>query len=46
MNDLADHIAGGACTTFEEYKKLCGIIEGLAIAKRELLDLTKEQEED
>ena len=39
MNELSDHISGGACKSFEEYSKCCGIIEGLAVAEREILDL-------
>lgn len=45
MNNYADDIAGGACRTFEEYQKLCGIISGLALAERYLLDLLKKVEE-
>jgi len=46
MNNYADDMAGGGCRTFEEYQKLCGVISGLAIAERYLLDLLKESEED
>jgi hypothetical protein len=46
MNNYADDMAGGACRSFEEYQKLCGVISGLAIAERYLLDLLKESEED
>jgi len=46
MNNYADDMAGGACRSFEEYQKLCGLISGLAIAERHLLDLLKESEED
>ena len=45
MNELSDHISGGACKSFEEYSKCCGIIEGLAIAEREILDLKSKYEE-
>ena len=45
MNNYADYMAGGSCRTFEEYHKLCGVISGLAIAERYLLDLQKEMEE-
>ena len=45
MNNYADDMAGGGCRTFEEYQKLCGVISGLAIAERYLLDLQKEMEE-
>ena len=46
MNDLADHIAGGGCIDFNEYKRCCGVIEGLARAERELLDLTQQIDDD
>jgi len=46
MNNYADDMAGGSCRTFEEYQKLCGVISGLAIAERYILDLLKESEED
>ena len=39
MNEISDHISGGACSDFSEYSKCCGIIQGLAMAERELLDL-------
>ena len=46
MNERADHISTGGCSNFDEYSKCCGVIEGLAIAERELLDLNKHIEED
>ena len=45
MNNYADDLAGGACRTFDEYQKLCGVIQGLALAERHLLDLAKKVEE-
>jgi len=45
MNNYADDCAGGACRSFEEYQKLCGIIQGLALAERYLLDLAQKVEE-
>jgi hypothetical protein len=41
MNNYADDLAGGMCRTFDEYQKLCGVIQGLAVAERHLLDLAK-----
>ena len=38
MNEHADHIATGSCKDLPEYKKLCVVIEGLALAEREVLD--------
>lgn len=45
MNNYADDVAGGACRTFEEYQKLCGVIQGLAMAERYILDLAKKVED-
>ena len=44
MNNYADDLAGGICRSFDDYQKLCGTIQGLAIAERHLLDLAKEVE--
>jgi hypothetical protein len=44
MNNYTDDMAGGACRTFDEYQKLCGVISGLALAERYLLDLLKKAE--
>jgi hypothetical protein len=44
MNNYADDCAGGACRNFDEYQKLCGIIQGLALAERHLLDLAEKVE--
>jgi hypothetical protein len=44
MNNYADDLAGGACRSFDEYQKLCGIIQGLATAERHLLDLVEKVE--
>ena len=45
LNNYADDIAGGACRSFDEYQKLCGVIQGLAMAESYLLDLAKKVEE-
>jgi hypothetical protein len=44
MNNYADDLAGGACRSFDEYQKLCGLIQGLAIAERYLIDLAEKVE--
>jgi hypothetical protein len=44
MNNYADDLAGGACRSYDEYQKLCGIIQGLATAERHLLDLAEKVE--
>ena len=38
MNEHADHISTGGCKDFPEYKRMTGVIEGLALAEREVLD--------
>jgi hypothetical protein len=45
MNNYADDLAGGACRSFDEYQKLCGVIQGLATAERHLLDLVEKVEQ-
>ena len=39
MNELADHLAIGSAKDMEDYRKICGIIEGLAWAEREIIDM-------
>ena len=38
MNEHADHISTGSCKDHAEYNSMCGVINGLAIAEREVLD--------
>ena len=45
MNNYADDMAGGVCRSFEEYQKLCGVIQGLATAESYLLALLKKVEQ-
>jgi hypothetical protein len=46
MNNYTDDMANGVCRSFDEYQKLCGVIQGLALAERHLLDLAKHLETD
>lgn len=39
MNNYADDVATGSCRTFDEYQKLCGVIQGLALAESHILSL-------
>ena len=39
MTEVADHLAVGSAKEVEEYRKMCGIIEGLAWAEREIIDI-------
>lgn len=44
MNDLADYLAGGGATSYDQYANTTGEIRGLAKAERMLLDLTEAYE--
>ena len=46
MNNYADDVAMGTCADFSAYKELCGVIRGLAMAERHLLDLAEKLEKD
>jgi hypothetical protein len=37
-------VATGACQDFSAYKQLCGLIQGLALAERHMLDLARKTE--
>ena len=41
MNEITDVVAVGRCQDFAEYKLQTGIIQGLALAERTLLDLAE-----
>ena len=45
MNETSDHLSAGACKDFAEYARCCGVVEGLALAERELLDLQERLEQ-
>jgi hypothetical protein len=44
MNNYADDVASGSCPSFDAYQKTCGVISGLALAERHLLDLLEKVE--
>jgi hypothetical protein len=46
LNSYADSIAGGSAQDFGDYKYQTGVIAGLALAERELLDLTQEAQDE
>jgi len=45
MNDIADHMAGGGCQNHEEYLRLVGKVEALALIERDILDMEQRLEE-
>jgi hypothetical protein len=44
MNNYADDVATGVCQDFAQYQKLCGMIQGLALAERYIIDLAEKVE--
>lgn len=46
LNEWADAVAGGSAGDFAHYRHMCGVIEGLALAERDLLDLVQELRDD
>jgi hypothetical protein len=44
LNDIADHMAGGGCENHEEYVRLVGKVEALALIERDILDLQSKLE--
>ena len=46
MNNYADDLAGGVCQSYGAYQNLCGVIQGLAMAERHLLDLAEKVEKN
>ena len=44
MNNYTDDMANGVCQSFDQYQKLCGVIQGLALAERYVIDLAKKVE--
>jgi len=44
LNQYSADVATGQCPSFDEYKRLCGVIQGLALAENFLLDLAEKKE--
>jgi hypothetical protein len=44
MNNYTDDLANGVCQSYDQYQKLCGMIQGLALAERYVLDLVEKVE--
>lgn len=46
QGELKEFISRGSITDFNEYHKICGVIQGLDYAKTTLLDLAKRMENE
>ena len=46
ISNYTDDLAQGRCKSFDEYQKLCGMIQGLFLAERHITDLANRFEND
>ncbi len=46
LNEYADDLAGGAAIDFPHYRHIVGIVHGLALVEREILDLQNARAEE
>ena len=46
LNDYADDLASGVAVDFAHYRHLVGIVHGLALVEREILDLQRIRTEE
>jgi len=46
ISSAMEFLADGGCKDFAHYKNLCGLIQGLSVAKREVGDLMRNFMED
>jgi hypothetical protein len=44
VEQLKEHLAEGKASSFEEYKRLCGEIRGLLLARGYVIDLQQKME--
>ena len=43
---IEQHLAKGAASSYEEYRKLCGVIQGLDSVKQIITDLAQQMEQN
>lgn len=46
LNEMADDLASGCATSFDQYRYLTGMIAGIALVERDIIDLMEAQEEN
>ena len=44
--EIEQHLGRGAAKSYDEYQKLCGIVQGLDTAKQIVADLAQRMEQD
>ena len=46
MNEIADDLATGAARDYSDYKYMTGMINGLAVVERDVLDILERKTDD
>jgi hypothetical protein len=46
LNEYADDLASGVATDYPHYRYLTGVVHGLALIEREIIDLQKSSQEE
>lgn len=46
LNNLADDLASGAAVDYPHYRYMTGMVTGLALIERDILDLEKAREDE
>ena len=46
LNEYADDLAGGIATDFAHYRYVTGIVHGLALVEREIIDIQQARSEE
>lgn len=45
MNQVADHMAGGGCSNYEDYRYSVGMVNAFAMLERDIIDLEEKVKE-
>jgi hypothetical protein len=45
-SSATEFLADGGCKDFAHYRNLCGVIQGLSLAQREIMDLSRNYMDD
>lgn len=46
VESVKDYLVGNKAVDIEEYRRLCGVVQGLTLAKEIMKDLQKRREQD
>ena len=46
LNEIADDLASGCATSYEQYRYLTGMIAGLALVERDIVDMMEARKDE